>query len=156
SMPILRLRFRIATLLILTMICAIALALSRPFSPEVEFSIPVAATYTGIDEGEHACCHVTVTNSGLLPIWIAGHSGLILTFAYYGDPTSNPVENYNLKAQTPVHYTPLYRGQSAVAHIPHHSNYTTARLGVQFHDWRGRTACVWSDDFAFPVDPKGG
>jgi hypothetical protein len=145
-----RFRFRIASLLILTLVCAIGLTLARPFKPAVEFSKPVAATYTGVGEVEHLCCHVTVTNQGVLPIWVAGHSGLILSFAYQGNPASGSTENLNWTHQTPVYYTPLYRGQSAIACVPRQKDYKTFRLGVQFQDWRGRTADRWSDDFVYP------
>ena len=151
-----RFRFRIASLLFVTLVCAIVLAATRPFAPSVLFSEPEHATYTGTDDTEHPCCHVTVTNDGMLPIWIPGHSGLILTFAYQGNPSNDPMENLNWLSQTPTTYTALYHGQSAIARIPKQSDYETAKLGVQLMDWRGRTADRWSDEFAYPDTQLGG
>lgn len=143
-------RFRIASLLILTFVCAIGLTLVRPFEPAVEFSKPVAATYTGADGIEHLCAQVTVANRGLFPIWVAGYSGRILSFAYQGNPAPGSKDNLNWTHHTPVCYTPLYRGQRATACIPRQKDYKTFKVGVQLQDWRGRTADRWSDDFAYP------
>ena len=150
-----RFRFRILALLFLTAACALFLALLLPFRPNVEFSVPAVAPNLQPDHLTDSHCYVVVKNRGLLPGWIPGHSDLILTFSYYGDPTSDPRENFNSISQSPVRYARLNSGQSAVARVPLYSKYKSARLGVQFTDWRGRTADVWSEDFSIDQQDSG-
>lgn len=141
-----RLRFRIRTLLLVMTIAAIVCIAFLPFHPHVSFSDATLDDHSDGMGGRFACYHVLIKNDGIFPIWYAGSGGQVGSFSYQGNPTES-TDNLNWRSQSPMTWSILWSGRSALIHMPAHADYLEARIGLQFKDYRGRTADIWSSPF---------
>ncbi len=146
-----RIRFRITTLLTVTLLTAIAINAMRPFSPRLTFEEATPSTYIHESGSVDPCYDVPICNDGLVPIWCAA-SSLPYTPTYmYTDGESGNLPSLSLLEETTEDWIRLDSGESTVLHIPAHTSNATARIGVLVADWRGRTAERWSDSFPSPA-----
>ena len=149
-------RFRILSLLIVTLLVAIGLAVVRPFSPHIIFGA-ITASFDTVESGRVVpCCDLPVTNNGILPVWLTASATARATYMYSHGYSRHDVHSTAILCATSNYWIRLDSGQSAILKLPETSYTGESLVGILMSDWRGRTSEAWSYPFIPAELPQNG
>ena len=95
---------------------------------------------------------VTLKNNGRFAVWYCGGPGVISEFSIQGDRSKGERHVHSLDRQH-LDWICLSPGETAILPIPAYMLFDTAKLEVEFRDWRRRVAICASQEFDFSSVP---
>ena len=136
-------QYKLSALLVVTFVTAIACSLALPFNPTVTFLQTSASVYS--EGGEQwPAIDFKVRNDGLFPIWYHRGTDMNCTGLHlWQRPHQETAEDvYYMEDKND--WQRLDPGSALTANVLFDSNATELKIGIEFGDWRGRTAQRWS------------
>ena len=125
-----KLRFGIITILVITAIVAMVIALLLPFEPNVSFSTPVLLERNDKNDfNAYDKYTIKMTNNSNYPIWCQTYN--VSCFA-------SASERFEVNSPT-APYTRLDHGQSTTINFTPLSYWDSFQISVDVFDWRNRT-----------------
>ena len=148
-------QFRLSALLALTGVCALAAWLFLPHSPHVVYFPPMMTFSSDTAGTGYPEVFVELQNKGRYAVWYHGCSGIVSEFTIEGDLSKG---QRHLHSLNPKHldWICLAPGETAMLPIPRPMLFDTAKLNVEFRDWRNQPAVCTSQEFDFSSVPVNG
>ena len=138
------LRFRVLTLLSITFVAAIGLALSRPFDPKITFVSTIATTQPLDEGGTYPCLRFSFRNDGLFPVWYNNSGPLSCDMIIRQFPANETADWVWLMPDDGV-WTRVDPNDTGSVNVPFDTGATRLRIGIKLADWRGRDTECWSE-----------
>ena len=98
---------------------------------------------------------VTLRNNGRYSIWYHGSPGVTSKFSIEGDLSKGERHSQSLDSQH-LDWVCLPPGKTAILPIPAYMLFDTAKVDVEFRDWRHRAAFCKSQELDFSSVPTDG
>jgi hypothetical protein len=139
------LRYRIRTLLLFTVVVALATVAFLPFKPSLGASrlteVAVGKPFSRVP-GRFRQFRITVSNDGVLPLWLRSNDIPMVDFSWFASESKDEPTHVEIDIHK-ERCTKLASGQSRTYDLLIHAEYTQFHLGVSARDWRGRDGYVY-------------